>query len=90
MVTLANSISKRLRESSEAGAGGGSMSDDETARFKQYLLGLGVEEPVSRDAFRSRTQYFAELARELSRVLLQPIQVFRSLYTLCNLQFTYG
>lgn len=80
MVTLANAISKRLRESSDAGAsgagaGGGSMTEDETARFKQYLLGLGVAEPVSRDAFRSSSQYYSELARELSRVLLAPIRV---------------
>ena len=84
MVTLANSISKRLRESSEAGASGGSMSDDETTRFKQYLLGLGVEEPVSRDAFKSRTQYYVELARELSRVLLMPIQVYS---IACSIQY---
>jgi len=53
----------------------GDITEDETVRFKSYLLSLGIDDPVTRNDFRSQNQYYKELARQLADILEQPITV---------------
>lgn len=53
----------------------GDITEDETVRFKSYLLSLGIDDPVTRNDFRSENQYYKELARQLADILEQPITV---------------
>jgi len=53
----------------------GEISDDETVQFKSYLLSLGIEDPVTRDAFRSESDYHKNLSRQISTMLIEPIKV---------------
>jgi EAP30/Vps36 family. len=53
----------------------GDITEDETVRFKSYLLSLGIDDPVTRNDFRSENQYYKELARQLADILEQPIMV---------------
>ncbi len=51
------------------------MSDDETVRFKSYLMNLGISDPVTRDTHGSGQEYFMQLANEITRVLEKPVRV---------------
>jgi len=66
MVNTAKRISEKMR------ARTGAISDDETIQFKSYLLSLGVDDPVTREG--SKSMYFADLANEISRILVKPIR----------------
>ena len=59
MVNLANTISRKIREKQ------GDVSDDETVRFKSYLMSLGISDPVTREACGSSQTYFLQLAKEV-------------------------
>jgi len=39
----------------------GEISEDETVQFKSYLMSLGIDDPVTRDNFKSSSQYYASL-----------------------------
>ncbi|XP_023704185.1 vacuolar protein-sorting-associated protein 36 isoform X2 [Cryptotermes secundus] len=67
MVHLSKNISQKIRERQ------GDITEDETVRFKSYLLSLGIDDPVTRNDFRSESQYYKELARQLADMLQQPI-----------------
>uniref|UniRef100_T1JJG0 Vacuolar protein-sorting-associated protein 36 n=1 Tax=Strigamia maritima TaxID=126957 RepID=T1JJG0_STRMM len=68
MVFLAKTISTKIKEKQ------GDISEDETIRFKSYLLSLGIDDPVTRNSHGSDDIYHRELAKELSLVLEQPIK----------------
>lgn len=68
-VDLANTISRRIREKQ------GEITDDETIRFKSYLMSLGIDDPVTRETHGSGQDYFRQLAKEIHRILEQPIRV---------------
>lgn len=53
----------------------GEITEDETVRFKSYLLSLGIDDPVTRDSFRNESQFHKSLARQLADFLKQPIEV---------------
>lgn len=38
-------------------------------------MSLGIDDPVTRDAYKSSNQYFQQLARQLAQILEAPIQV---------------
>uniref|UniRef100_A0A182SAN5 Vacuolar protein-sorting-associated protein 36 n=1 Tax=Anopheles maculatus TaxID=74869 RepID=A0A182SAN5_9DIPT len=67
MVAITNSVSAKIRERQ------GEISEDETVRFKSYLLSLGIDDPVTRDGTRSNSEYFLKLSRQLCEMLLDPI-----------------
>lgn len=67
MVTLSKNISNKIREKQ------GDVTDDETIKFKSYLLSLGVDDPVTRDAFNSETDYFRKLATEIALIMEKPL-----------------
>uniref|UniRef100_A0A915DFQ6 Vacuolar protein-sorting-associated protein 36 n=1 Tax=Ditylenchus dipsaci TaxID=166011 RepID=A0A915DFQ6_9BILA len=67
MVNLSKNITERIRLKQ------GEITDDETIKFKSYLLSLGVSDPVTKSSFGTGAVYFEKLAQELTSVLLQPI-----------------
>lgn len=68
MVRLSQIISSKIRERQ------GDITEDETVRFKSYLLSLGIDDPVTRDSYKSNTEYYRSLAREISDCLLSHIE----------------
>lgn len=54
----------------------GDITEDETVRFKSYLMSMGIDDPVTRDAYKSSNEYFKQLAIQLSQILEEPIKVF--------------
>ncbi|XP_053673355.1 vacuolar protein-sorting-associated protein 36 [Anopheles nili] len=67
MVAITNVVSSKIRERQ------GEISEDETVRFKTYLLSLGISDPVTRDSTRSNSEYFLKLSQQLCEMLLSPI-----------------
>ncbi|KAJ9590764.1 hypothetical protein L9F63_016280 [Diploptera punctata] len=68
MVNISKSISQKIRDKQ------GDITEDETIRFKSYLLSLGIDDPVTRNDFRSDSQYYQQLAKQLSDILVEPIK----------------
>lgn len=66
---MANTISRKIREKQ------GEISDDETVRFKSYLMSLGIGDPVTRAAHGTNEAYHKQLAKEIFRILETPVQV---------------
>ncbi|XP_034103790.1 vacuolar protein-sorting-associated protein 36 [Drosophila albomicans] len=78
MVGISKSISSKIREQK------GEISDDETVRFKSYLLSLGIDDPVTRDNFTSNTAYFNSLAQQICEMLLDPIEEHGGMMSLAD------
>lgn len=72
MVSVSRIISDKIRLQK------GEISDDETVRFKSYLLSLGIEDPVTREGYTSDSAYYRSLAEQLCMILLDPLEVFIS------------
>lgn len=53
----------------------GDITEDETVKFKSYLMSLGIDDPVTREACKSSNEYFRQLAMQLSQILEEPIKV---------------
>lgn len=68
MVNISKTISTKIREKH------GDITEDETVRFKSYLMSLGIDDPVTRDAYKSSNEYFRQLARELAQILEEPLR----------------
>uniref|UniRef100_A0A8D8G274 Vacuolar protein-sorting-associated protein 36 n=1 Tax=Culex pipiens TaxID=7175 RepID=A0A8D8G274_CULPI len=69
MVAISKVVSTKIRERQ------GDISEDETVRFKSYLMSLGIDDPVTRDGTRSNSEYFMKLSQQLCEMLLDPITV---------------
>lgn len=67
MVAVSKVISTKIRERQ------GDISEDETVRFKSYLLSLGIDDPVTRNSSQSNTEYFEKLAKQICEMLLDPL-----------------
>ncbi|VDN89297.1 unnamed protein product [Brugia pahangi] len=78
MVSLSKAITDKLR------AKKGEITDDETVRFKTYLLSLGVSDPVTKSAFGSSAEYYKKLAEELAVVLCTPLKECGGMMTLSD------
>ncbi|XP_014206177.1 vacuolar protein-sorting-associated protein 36 [Copidosoma floridanum] len=68
MVAISKTISAKIRERQ------GDITEDETVRFKSYLMSLGIDDPVTRDTYKSSNEYFRQLARQLAEILEEPIR----------------
>ncbi|KAG0243626.1 hypothetical protein BGW41_001837 [Actinomortierella wolfii] len=66
MVTLAETMSKRLARSNSA------LNKEETATFKSYLLSMGIAAPVTKDT--AGAVFHKELARELAEFILPIVE----------------
>ncbi|XP_059061892.1 vacuolar protein-sorting-associated protein 36 [Achroia grisella] len=64
MVALSKNISAKIREKQ------GDISEDDTVRFKSYLMSLGIDDPVTRDTFRSDSEYYMELSQQISDMIV--------------------
>jgi len=63
MVLLSKNISEKIKEKQ------GAISDDETVRFKSYLLGLGVDDPVTKSSFTDTNAYYTTLCKEIIKII---------------------
>ncbi|XP_044735700.1 vacuolar protein-sorting-associated protein 36 [Chrysoperla carnea] len=68
MVQLSRNISNKIRERQ------GDITEDETIRFKSYLMGLGIEDPVTRGEYKNEDQYHKNLARQISTFLTEQVR----------------
>lgn len=78
MVAISRNISSKLKEKQ------GDITEDETLQFKSYLLSLGIDDPVTRDAFGSSNKYYQELAKQISDIMEQPLKNCGGLMTLTD------
>uniref|UniRef100_A0A8C6XMM1 Vacuolar protein-sorting-associated protein 36 n=1 Tax=Naja naja TaxID=35670 RepID=A0A8C6XMM1_NAJNA len=69
MVELSKSIASKIREKQ------GDITEDETIRFKSYLLSMGIANPVTRETHGSGTHYHMQLAKQLAGILQAPLEV---------------
>lgn len=67
MVSISKVISTRIREKQ------GEISENETVRFKSYLMSLGIDDPVTREGALSESEYFQKLAQQITEMMLDPI-----------------
>lgn len=67
MVALSKSIKEKLQKK------GSDISTDQTVLFRSHLLSLGVSDdfgdPVQRSSFNSDNKYYAELAKQIAKVI---------------------
>jgi ESCRT-II complex subunit VPS36 len=76
MVDISKSISEKIRLKQ------GDITEDETVRFKSYLMSLGVSDPVTKATYGAGSRYNEELAKELANVLAQPLKECGGMMTL--------
>ncbi|XP_017367316.1 vacuolar protein-sorting-associated protein 36 isoform X6 [Cebus imitator] len=69
MVELSKSIANKIKDKQ------GNITEDETIRFKSYLLSMGIANPVTRETYGSGTQYHMQLAKQLAGILQAPLEV---------------
>ncbi|XP_053312299.1 vacuolar protein-sorting-associated protein 36 [Spea bombifrons] len=68
MVELSKAIANKIKEKQ------GDISEDETIRFKSYLLSMGIVNPVTRETHGSGTHYHMQLAKQLATMLQTPLE----------------
>ncbi|KAL7641458.1 UNVERIFIED_CONTAM: hypothetical protein RMT77_007329 [Armadillidium vulgare] len=68
MVTLSRNIANKIKEQT------GEISSDETVQLRSYLLSLGVDDPVTKEAVGSTTEYHKKLAQEICNVLKSSVE----------------
>uniref|UniRef100_A0A4W4GF72 Vacuolar protein-sorting-associated protein 36 n=1 Tax=Electrophorus electricus TaxID=8005 RepID=A0A4W4GF72_ELEEL len=68
MVELSRSIASKIKDKQ------GDITEDETIRFKSYLLSMGIANPVTRETHGSGTHYHMQLARQLGDILQAPLE----------------
>ncbi|XP_008547602.1 vacuolar protein-sorting-associated protein 36 [Microplitis demolitor] len=78
MVSISKTISTKIRERQ------GDITEDETVRFKSYLMSMGIDDPVTRDAYKSSNEYFKQLAIQLSQILEEPVKEVGGMMTLTD------
>ncbi|KAF7239859.1 Vacuolar protein-sorting-associated protein 36 [Varanus komodoensis] len=69
MVELSKSIANKIKEKQ------GDITEDETIRFKSYLLSMGIANPVTRETHGSGTHYHMQLAKQLGGILQAPLEL---------------
>ncbi|XP_064636795.1 vacuolar protein-sorting-associated protein 36-like [Lineus longissimus] len=78
MVNLSKNIAERIKQKK------GDISDDETVKFKSYLLSMGIPDPVTRETHGTGTRYYLELAKQLCTLLEEPIKDLGGMITLTD------
>ncbi|XP_067948257.1 vacuolar protein-sorting-associated protein 36-like [Watersipora subatra] len=79
MVIISKSIASKIEQKQ------GAITEDETVKFKSYLLSLGIPDPVTRGSHKSNTKYIAKLANEISSFIALPLQECGGMMTLTDL-----
>ncbi|KAK6976532.1 vacuolar protein-sorting-associated protein 36 [Biomphalaria glabrata] len=78
MVTLSKTIATKIKDKQ------GEITEDETVKFKSYLLSMGIPNPVTKETHGTGDKYYSELAKELSSVLAKQIQETGGMMTLTD------
>lgn len=78
MVNLSKTIATKIKERQ------GEISEDETVKFKSYLLSMGIPDPVTRETHGTGDKYYTELAKQLSQVLEKQLQECGGIMTLTD------
>lgn len=78
MVAISKSISSKIKEKQ------GNITEDETVKFKSYLLSLGIDDPVTRETHGTGDAYLRELAKQISDFMEQPLKECGGLMTLTD------
>ncbi|XP_052792451.1 vacuolar protein-sorting-associated protein 36-like [Mya arenaria] len=78
MVALSKTIVNKIKDKQ------GDITEDETVKFKAYLLSMGIPNPVTRETHGTGDRYYQELARELGKVLEKPIQECGGMMTMTD------
>lgn len=68
MVELSRSIANKIKDKQ------GDITEDETVRFKSYLLSMGIANPVTRETHGSGTHYHLQLSKQLGDMLQAPLE----------------
>uniref|UniRef100_A0A673ATE8 Vacuolar protein-sorting-associated protein 36 n=1 Tax=Sphaeramia orbicularis TaxID=375764 RepID=A0A673ATE8_9TELE len=68
MVEVSRSIANKIKDKQ------GDITEDETIRFKSYLLSMGIANPVTRETHGSGTHYHMQLAKQLGDMLQAPLE----------------
>lgn len=79
MVAISKSISTKIKDKQ------GDITDDETQKFRSYLLSLGIDDPVTRETHGTGDAYLRELARQISDFIHQPLQDCGGVMTLTDI-----
>lgn len=78
MVSLSKTIVTKIRDKQ------GDITEDETVKFKSYLLSMGIPDPVTRETHGTGDKYYTELAKQLAAVLETPIKESGGMMTLTD------
>lgn len=78
MVNLSKTIATKIKEKQ------GDITEDETIKFKSYLLSMGISNPVTRETHGEGDKYYSELARQLATLLSKPIEESGGMMTLTD------
>lgn len=78
MVSLSKNISEKIKEKQ------GAISDDETIQFKSYLLGLGVDDPVTKSSFSDSNEYYITLSKEIIKIIRDSLEEVGGTMTLAE------
>nr|CAG4647220.1 EOG090X09MN [Megafenestra aurita] len=78
MVHLAGVMSTKIKDRC------GDISEDDTIKFKSYLISLGIADPVTKSACTSNEKFWKQLAKEISTLLLSPVSEAGGLMSLSD------
>ncbi|CAC5390566.1 VPS36 [Mytilus coruscus] len=78
MVALSKTIATKIKDKQ------GDITEDETVKFKSYLLSMGIPNPVTRETHGTGDKYNTELAKELSKALMNPLKESGGIMTLTD------
>ncbi|XP_050416555.1 vacuolar protein-sorting-associated protein 36 [Patella vulgata] len=78
MVSLTKTIATKIKEKQ------GDITENETRKFKSYLLSMGIPNPVTRETHGTGDKYYTELAKQLASVLTQPVEECGGMMTLTD------
>ncbi|XP_014780159.1 vacuolar protein-sorting-associated protein 36 isoform X1 [Octopus bimaculoides] len=77
MVLISNMIANKIKEKQD-------VTEDETIRFKSYLLSMGIPNPVTRETHGTGDRYYLQLAQQLNDILKKPIAECGGMMTLTD------
>ncbi|KAK7110626.1 vacuolar protein-sorting-associated protein 36-like [Littorina saxatilis] len=78
MVNLTRTIATKIKDKQ------GDITEDETVKFKSYLLSMGIPNPVTRETHGTGDKYYTELARQLASMLTKPVEESGGMMTLTD------
>ncbi|XP_071087991.1 vacuolar protein-sorting-associated protein 36-like [Haliotis cracherodii] len=78
MVNLSRTIATKIKDKQ------GDITEDETVKFKSYLLSMGIPNPVTRETHGTGDKYYVELAKQLVSVLEKPVEEAGGMMTLTD------